>query len=138
MNEFFLKFKSSISNLKLAEILWKSFISKQGLMEEKEYWLNLSIHEILLNAIIHGNKNDINKWVFLSIKRMKKFLKIEVKDEGSCKKIPKIENPGSKKNIFKNHGRGLFIVKKSVDELKFKVLPKGNLRVIIKERLYQK
>lgn len=138
MNEFFLKFRSSISNLKLAEVLWKSFLSRQGLLEEKEYWLNLSIHEIVLNAIIHGNKNDINKWVFLSIKRKKKFLKIEITDEGFCKKIPKIENPGSKKNIFKNHGRGLFIVKKSVDDLKLKILPKGSLKVVIKEKLFQK
>jgi serine/threonine-protein kinase RsbW len=138
MNEFFLKFKSNLKNLQIAETLWKYFLSNQGLSEEKEYWLNLSIHEIVLNAIVHGNKNDERKWVFLSAKRMKNFLKIEITDEGICKKIPKIENPGRKNNIFKNHGRGLYIVKKSVDNLKFKILPKGNLKVILKSKVFQK
>lgn len=138
MNEFFLKFKSSLNNLQQAEALWKYFLSNQGFSEDEEYWLNLSIHEIVLNAITHGNKNDEKKWVFIKINKMKRFLKIEVIDEGFCKKIPKIKNATTKKNILKNHGRGLFIVKNFVDFINFKILPKGNLKVTLKIKLFQK
>lgn len=132
MNIFFLKFRSNLENLKIAEILWNTFLDYQKLSEERKYWLNLSMHEIALNAIIHGNKRKINKWVSISIKKIKNSLKIEITDEGFCKNLPRIEDPGIKKNIFKNHGRGLFIAEKGVDELKFKILKKKNLKVILK------
>lgn len=135
MNMFFLKFRSSLENLKIAEILYNKFLNYQNLSEERKFWLNLSIHEIALNAIIHGNKEKIRKWVTISIKKIKNFLKIEITDEGFCKSCPKVEDPRTKKNIFKKHGRGLFIAKNSVDELKFKILKKKNLKVILKVKI---
>lgn len=131
----FLKFRSSLENLKIAEILFNKFLNYQNLSEERRFWLNFSIHEIALNAVVHGNKRKISKWVNISIKKIKNLLKIEITDEGFCKSCPKVEDPRTKKNIFKKHGRGLFIAKNGVDELKFKILKKKNLKVILKVKI---
>lgn len=132
MNDFFLKFHSELENLSLAEELWKYFLDSQNIPEEKKYWINLAIHEIVSNAIVHGNRKNKKKWVFLKLKRDKDILKVEVEDQGKNKVVPKIEDPTNSKNLLKNHGRGLFIVKNIVKEIKFKVLPEGNLKVILK------
>ncbi|MEJ5165582.1 MAG: hypothetical protein WHV67_00965, partial [Thermoanaerobaculia bacterium] len=58
-------------------------------------------------------------------------LKVEVLDQGKCRKIPKVENACCTKNLLKNHGRGLFIVKRIVQDLSFKILKNGNLKVIL-------
>lgn len=127
-----MKFRSDLENLPMAEDIWKYFLSCQGVSEEKLYWLNLAIHEIVSNAIVHGNKKNKKKWVMLKIERKEKKIKIEVLDQGKCKKIPKIEDPCCSKNLLKNHGRGLFIVKNLVGDLKFKILKGGNLKVTLK------
>lgn len=132
MSDFFLKFHSDLENLPMAEDLWKYFLKSQGIEEEKLYWLNLAIHEVVSNAIVHGNRRNKKKWVFLKIEKKKAKLKVEVLDQGKCRKIPKVEDACCTKNLLKNHGRGLFIVKRIVEDIRFKILKGGNLKVILK------
>ncbi len=134
MKEFYLKFPSVLENLEFAEEIWQKFLRENKLDKESIYWISLSIHEIVSNAIIHGNKGDGNKWVEVMIKDKGDYIKVEVIDEGSCEEIPKVLKPEEKGNIYKNHGRGLFIVKSIVSLLKFKILPNKNLKVIMKFR----
>lgn len=94
----------------------------------------LAITEAVNNAIIHGNKNDITKSIDLEFVLTDEYLKIIVTDEGPGFDLDKIPDPTLPENLLCEHGRGVFIIKHFVDEIKVAKSPKGN-SVILKIKL---
>jgi serine/threonine-protein kinase RsbW len=79
----------------------------------------LGLSEAVSNSIIHGNKNDCSKKVFISFLYQEKKLIISVKDEGSGFSIDNVEDPTQLENIKKESGRGLFLIQNIADEVCF-------------------
>ncbi len=96
----------------------------------------LAVTEAVNNAIIHGNKNDIKKKIELEFVITDEFIKIIVTDEGEGFDLNKVPDPTLPENILNEHGRGIFIMKHFVDELKVEKNPKGN-SLILKIKLNQ-
>lgn len=94
----------------------------------------LAITEAVNNAIIHGNKNDIKKEIGLEFIITDEFIKIIVTDEGEGFDLEKVPDPTLPENLLSEHGRGIFIIKHFVDELKVEKLPNGN-SIILKINL---
>jgi serine/threonine-protein kinase RsbW len=80
----------------------------------------LGISEAVNNAILHGNRLDPEKWVFIKMYLLGKQLQIEVEDEGDgfCEKV--LFNPTTPENVKREHGRGIFIMKQLAEEVVFK------------------
>ncbi len=72
-----------------------------------QYGLKLVIHEVLSNAVIHGNKNEIEKYVTVSICIESTAVKIGVSDEGNGFDWGAANNKGTMSNIRATSGRGL-------------------------------
>lgn len=88
----------------------------------------LALTEAVNNAIIHGNKNDIQKQIDLEFIVTDDFIKIIVTDEGEGFDIDKVPDPTLPENLLSEHGRGIYIMKHFVDELKVeKSLNKNSL-----------
>lgn len=88
----------------------------------------LALTEAVNNAIIHGNKNDIKKQIDLEFIVTDEFIKIIVSDEGEGFDIDKVPDPTLPENLLSEHGRGIYIMKHFVDELKVeKSLNKNSL-----------
>ncbi len=88
----------------------------------------LALTEAVNNAIIHGNKNDIKKQIDLEFIITDEFIKIIVTDEGEGFDLDKVPNPTLPENLLSEHGRGIYIMKHFVDELKVeKSLNKNSL-----------
>lgn len=106
--------------LKIEELLDK--VNKEfGLTEEKYVNLQIALSEALINAIVHGNKENPQKKVHIEIWYNEKSISIKIKDEGKGFDIKEIPDPTDQENIFKEHGRGLYIMKSLVD--KFECIP---------------
>ena len=86
----------------------------------------VSITEAVNNAIIHGNKNDLSKFVSVShkIKEDQKLLSITVTDEGKGFNYNNLPDPTSPENISMIGGRGVFLIKNLADYVIFS--DKGN------------
>lgn len=119
MSEFSLRFRSSLSCLKAAEKLWTAFVEGQTLAPEKRYWFILSVHELAVNAVRHGNHEDEGRWVDIEMDRHDGMLEARISDEGRQTEVPRPADPTVDVNLFKNSGRGLFIVRHNVDALEF-------------------
>lgn len=91
------------------------------------YRLLISCTEAVNNAIIYGNHSDEDKLVRLKCRVSKNILTIYVKDEGNGFDINKIPNPLDKKNILKESGRGIFLMRSLMDEVNFKKLKSGHV-----------
>ncbi len=79
----------------------------------------LGISEAVCNAILHGNKLDSNKRVFIRLNVFGNQMHIEVEDEGDgfCDTL---FDPTLPENIKCGKGRGIFIIRQIADELVFK------------------
>lgn len=105
-----------------------------NISSEKYNNILLAITEAVNNAIIHGNKNDIKKEIGLEFIITDDFIKIVVTDEGEGFDLEKVPDPTLPENLLSEHGRGIFIIKHFVDELKVEKIPNGN-SIILKINL---
>ncbi len=92
----------------------------------------LGISEVVNNSIVHGNRLDINKRVFIRFFYSDHKLQVEVKDEGTGFFVDNLVDPTFSKNIKKEDGRGIFILHQIADEVEFL---DGGSRVLIKYKL---
>ena len=79
----------------------------------------LGLSEAVSNSIIHGNKNDCSKKVFISFLYSENKLIITVRDEGSGFSLDSVEDPTRPENRKKENGRGLFLIQQIADEVYF-------------------
>lgn len=87
--------------------------------EDKFADILISLTEAVNNAIIHGNKNDESKHVYISVREVSAGLSFRVEDEGNGFNPVKIPDPTCLKNIETCGGRGVYIMKALADEIEF-------------------
>jgi len=71
------------------------------------------------NAIVHGNKLDPDKKVFVSVFQEGKELHWVVKDQGAGFDFTSIPDPTAPENIENISGRGIFLMEKLSDKIRF-------------------
>jgi serine/threonine-protein kinase RsbW len=78
---------------------------------ELTFALHTVIVESVENAIIHGNKSNRNAIVRFLISIDKSNILVEIEDEGEGFDINKVPSPIKDSTIYKECGRGIFIIK---------------------------
>jgi anti-sigma regulatory factor (Ser/Thr protein kinase) len=106
-----------------------------GYPDESIRKMKIILTELLANAIYHGNKGERSKKVTIGHVIDKKKAVISILDEGNGFNPKSIPDPTLPENLKKDSGRGLYIVKKYVDTLKFNSL--GNRITVIKNNRAQ-
>jgi serine/threonine-protein kinase RsbW len=119
-----LRIESEINNLRAVEKAIDELSAELGIRQESYGKIMVSTMEAVNNAIIHGNKSDIKKVVEIEIKIRKKDLSITVADEGTGFSPDDIPDPTKPENIENITGRGVFLMSKLADNIKFN--GKGN------------
>jgi serine/threonine-protein kinase RsbW len=79
----------------------------------------VAVTESVNNAIIHGNKEDSNKNVSLTLILGDSTIKCVVEDEGDGFDYDSLPDPTAPENLFKMGGRGVFLIKNLSDDVKF-------------------
>jgi serine/threonine-protein kinase RsbW len=103
------------------------------LSQDKLDSLAIAVTEVVANAIFHGNKEDQNKKVTVTFSIAGDELTVRITDEGYGFDVKSIRDPLDPKNLLKESGRGIFLVRNLVDEVDFKPSKKGTT-VILKIR----
>ena len=81
--------------------------------------LLLSVVEAVNNAIVHGNKSDIEKKVTIDYVIENDFLQYVINDEGTGFDPSIVPDPTSLENIENFSGRGIFLMRSLADEMEF-------------------
>jgi serine/threonine-protein kinase RsbW len=124
MMERQLKIDSRISNIRIVETEIDNVTTEAGINQESYGKIIVATLEAVNNAIIHGNKYDENKSVFIEIAYRKGLMTIKVTDEGSGFVPGEVPDPTMPENIESVNGRGVFLMSHLADEIKFN--DKGN------------
>jgi serine/threonine-protein kinase RsbW len=116
LKKYFLEISSERKNIKQVENLMLNANKEFGLSEDEYNKLMIAVTEIAMNAIVHGNKENIFKKVKMYVEHDDSEMKIVVMDEGEGFNIEKLPDPTDMDNILDLHGRGVFIARALVDE----------------------
>ncbi len=98
---------------------------KAGFSEDEMDNLAIAVTEVVANAIFHGNKGDRSKKVYIKFILQGKEIQIHVRDEGKGFAPDELANPLAPENILKESGRGIFIVKTLMDNVRYQFTPEG-------------
>jgi len=92
--------------------------------------MKITLTELIVNALEHGNKKDFSKKVTIGHIVDNNQTKISIMDEGSGFNPEDVPDPTLPENLIKDSGRGLFIVRCYVNEITFN--KQGNRITIVK------
>jgi serine/threonine-protein kinase RsbW len=127
-----------VSDLKFTEfsVLVFSYIRRFLHIEEDEFFkVEISLREVINNAILHGNKSDVSKRVYVTFKWSKKWLYISIRDENPEKvDFNSINKKLESNDVLAFSGRGILIMKSYMDRVKFLPSP-GGTEIVIEKRL---
>jgi len=130
-NKYHLEIDSDPNNLITVEEFVNYFGRDLNLSEEKIAHLLLTVTEATTNAIIHGNKCDAKKLVVIDVWVENGSLYISVKDNGKGFDPSALPDPTETDNLLKDSGRGVYLMKVYMDEIKFNVTEQGTETLLI-------
>lgn len=129
------EFPSKISSLRKFYRIFKELKKRFKISNEDYERLLLASSEAFMNAIIHGNKFDPQKKVNVTVKVFKRVYEVEIEDEGEGFEPELIPNPTDEKNLLKESGRGIYLMKAIADVVKFRKKSRGmRVKIKIKKR----
>lgn len=127
---YHLEIESDPNNLITIEEFVNYFAMDLNLGAEKLSALLLSVTEAVTNAIKHGNKGDKSKIVTIDVNVLGETLQIIVKDQGQGFDPSQVPDPTEPDNLLKDSGRGLYLMKVYMSDLRFNITPDGTEAII--------
>ena len=86
----------------------------------EEACIELAVTEALNNAVLHGNRMDRQKLVQILCRcELGKGVYIVVTDQGQGFEPDAVPDPTAAENIDSDHGRGIWLMQRTMDEVSF-------------------
>jgi serine/threonine-protein kinase RsbW len=86
----------------------------------KEFEIETALREALANAVIHGCESDASKVVECSVSCSESGeITIVVSDPGPGFDPASIPNPVAGENVYSTHGRGIYLITRLMDDVRF-------------------
>ncbi len=117
MNKLILK--SEIQNINIIEKLIDDLSAQYNIHSDVYGKLLLAVVEGVNNAIVHGNKLEKDKEVYVEYSISDKEIEFLITDSGPGFDYKNLPDPTKPENIERTHGRGIFLMNHLADELEF-------------------
>ena len=127
--------ESDLTKVEVAEEVARRVADTAGFDEDDQHKIDMAVHETVINAIWHGNRNDPNKHVWVRFQIHADRLEIRVRDQGSGFDPGHVADPLHEQNLLNDSGRGIFLVRTFMDEYRVEPAPGGGTEVTLVKRL---
>jgi serine/threonine-protein kinase RsbW len=117
------EFQSDLKNVEAAEDVVRRVCEGLNFDEEEQHKIGMAVHESMINAIWHGNKNDPAKRVRLQFRILPDRLEIRIRDQGSGFDVSGVPHPLEPENLLKISGRGIFLIRSFMDDFQVQNVP---------------
>ncbi|HKD85612.1 MAG TPA: ATP-binding protein [Terriglobales bacterium] len=126
------RMESTLESVNKAEEMADQQAARAGLDEDTRSGVSMAVREGMINAILHGNAYDTNKRVNLSFEQNGRELIVTISDEGRGFIPEEVPDPLAPENLLKTSGRGIFLMRAFMDEVRFRKLNPGTEITMIK------
>lgn len=126
---------SDLKNVEVAEQIARRVSGIVGFSEDDQHKIDMAVHESVINAIWHGNKNDPSKHVWLRFQMYSDRLEIRIRDQGNGYDPSKLPDPLADENLLNVSGRGIFLIRTFMDEFRVEGVAGGGTDVVLVKRL---
>jgi len=110
---------SEINNISEVEMFIDHVTKELNVTDPLYGYIMVSVVEAFTNAVVHGNKSDFNKNVFIHADKSEKKLIFKITDQGNGFDYSDLPDPTAPENIENLTGRGVFLMKKLADKVDF-------------------
>ena len=125
-------FDSTLETVNNAEEKAGRFATEAGFNEDDVMSISMAVREAAVNAVLHGNAYDPGKKVTLAFEQDGKDLTIVVRDQGKGVDVDSIPDPLAPENLLKQSGRGIFLMRSLMDEVRISPSATGTEVKLIK------
>ena len=129
-----LSLPSRIDTVATAAAAVAEFLSRSGITEDAAFGIDMAVREAVTNAVVHGNRQDENKTVDVTLKSSPDAVEISVHDQGVGFNPEAVPDPTAEENILKACGRGIFFMRSFMDEVDWLIRPGGGTTVRMLKR----
>ena len=109
-----------------------------GLDDDALHWVGVAVRESVINAIKHGNAGDERKRVYVEFTALEREsppgMAIRIRDEGPGFDPTQVPDPLHPDNLLKASGRGIFLIRSFMDELRLQPAAEGGMEVVMVKR----
>jgi len=124
--------ESTLESVNKAEEMVGQLAAQAGFDEDVRDGISMAVREAMINAVLHGNAYDATKRVNLSLEQNGRELIITIGDEGKGLEPEEVPDPLAPENLMKQSGRGIFLIRAFMDEVRFRNLEPGTEVTLIK------
>lgn len=128
-----LEFTSTFEMLDFVQLVSDYIGRSVGLDDDAVHWVGVAIRESVVNAIKHGNRQDAAKHVFVDFATRAEAdvpaMEIRVRDQGEGFDPDALANPLDPENLLKSSGRGIFLIRSFMDDVRMQRAPEGGMEI---------
>ena len=136
-----LEFNSVFEMVDFVQIVSDHMCRSVGLDDDSLHWVGVAIRESVINAIKHGNRHDASKHVFVAFEAsttdLVPELSISVRDQGEGFEPEEVADPLAPENLLKSSGRGIFLIRNFMDDVRMTRAPQGGMEISMTKRVVQ-
>jgi serine/threonine-protein kinase RsbW len=103
-----------------------------GLGEDERFHVTMAVHEAAINAVLHGNDYNPSLHIDVSMENTGSDLVFVIADQGCGFDPDSLPDPSAPENILRGTGRGIFLIRRLMDEVHFRQLHPGTELTLIK------
>jgi serine/threonine-protein kinase RsbW len=133
-----LEFTSAFEMLDFVQVVSDHVSRGIGMDDDASHWISVAIRESVINAIKHGNRNDASKRVFVEFETTRTGvpeLAICVRDQGEGFDPEQLADPLAPENLLKSSGRGIFLIRNFMDDVRLQRAPEGGMEIRMVKRV---
>ena len=107
---------SALASVDDGEKVALEFARRAGFVDRALEDIGLAVREIIANAVVHGNRHDPHKKVFLACSNTAERLAIAISDQGEGFDPNGVANPVAPVALLRGSGRGIYLASAFMDE----------------------
>ncbi len=113
----------------------ENWLRERNIPEDTIADLAIAVTELVNNAIKHGNKKDVSKTGDRLLSYVDGEAQATISDQGPGFNPDNVPNPVAEENLLKEIGRGIFIVRSLMDDVRFAFPSGGGTQVTITKKI---
>ena len=134
-----LQVHSHFDTLDFVQMVSDHMANLAGLDEDGVHWIGVAVRESVINAIKHGNRDNLDKLVTVEFTfappAQPNELVVRVLDQGAGFDPEEIADPLAPENLLKASGRGIFFMRSFMDDVTLRRGDEGGMEVRMVKKL---